>query len=105
MNVYDFSKIDFNSPFFLSLPASDRYNILNAARLRSRLRMGYSKEQLDTMFPDRMAFSRFQIDRVKERNELTQRLMNLNGMNGEDAMFGINDGGVWLVRKGRSMCL
>lgn len=81
INVYDFSKIDFDSPFFVSLPASDRYNILNAARLRSRLRMGYSKEQLDTMFPDRMAFSKFQIERVRERNDLTQRLMNLNGMN------------------------
>jgi DNA excision repair protein ERCC-5 len=85
INLYDFSKIDFDSPFFLSLPATDRYNILNAARLRSRLRMGYSKEQLDTMFPDRMAFSKFQIDRVAERNDLTQRLMNLNGMNGEEA--------------------
>ncbi|CAG8123724.1 unnamed protein product [Penicillium olsonii] len=87
INLYDFSKIDFDSPFFLSLPATDRYNILNAARLRSRLRMGYSKEQLDTMFPDRMAFSRFQIDRVAERNDLTQRLMNINGMNGEEAFF------------------
>ena len=89
INVYDFSKIDFDSPFFTSLPASDRYNILNAARLRSRLRMGYSKDQLDDMFPDRMAFSKFQIERVTERNELTQRLMNINGMN-EDAMFGVN---------------
>ena len=80
INLYDFSKIDFESPFFLSLPPGDRYNILNAARLRSRLRMGYSKDQLDDMFPDRMAFSRFQIERVKERNELTQRLMHLNGM-------------------------
>ena len=105
VNVYDFSKIDFNSPFFLSLPASDRYNILNAARLRSRLRMGYSKEQLDTMFPDRMAFSRFQIDRVKERNELTQRLMNLNGMNGEDAMNGINNGGRVAGEKGKEYVL
>ncbi|KAJ5574390.1 DNA excision repair protein Rad2 [Penicillium hispanicum] len=87
INLYDFSKIDFDSPFFLSLPATDRYNILNAARLRSRLRMGYSKEQLDTMFPDRMAFSKFQIDRVKERNDLTQRLMNINGMNGEEAFY------------------
>lgn len=85
INLYDFSKIDFDSPFFLSLPASDRYNILNAARLRSRLRMGYSKEQLDTMFQDRMAFSKFQIERVTERNDLTQRLMNINGMNGEEA--------------------
>ena len=105
VNVYDFSKIDFNSPFFMSLPASDRYNILNAARLRSRLRMGYSKEQLDTMFPDRMAFSRFQIDRVRERNELTQRLMNINGMNGEDAMFGNKDGGRVAGEKGKEYVL
>ncbi|KAL4941396.1 hypothetical protein BDV06DRAFT_194554 [Aspergillus oleicola] len=87
INLYDFSKIDFDSSFFLSLPATDRYNILNAARLRSRLRMGYSKEQLDTMFPDRMAFSKFQIERVKERNDLTQRLMNINGMNGDEAFY------------------
>ncbi|CDM33420.1 hypothetical protein DTO013E5_7290 [Penicillium roqueforti] len=87
INLYDFSKIDFDSLFFLSLPATDRYNILNAARLRSRLRMGYSKEQLDTMFPDRMAFSRFQIERVAERNDLTQRLMNINGMNGDEAFY------------------
>lgn len=80
INLYDFSKIDFDSPFFVSLPAGDKYNILNAARLRSRLRMGYSKDQLDGMFPDRMAFSRFQIERVKERNELTQRLMHVSGM-------------------------
>ncbi|CAO2657541.1 Nn.00g036670.m01.CDS01 [Neocucurbitaria sp. VM-36] len=86
INVYDFSKIDFDGHFFQSLPAADRYNILNAARLRSRLRMGHSKEQLDAMFPDRMAFSKFQIERVRERNELTQRLMNLNGMN--DDAFG-----------------
>jgi DNA excision repair protein ERCC-5 len=89
INVYDFSKIDFDSPFFTSLPASDRYNILNAARLRSRLRMGHSKEQLDAMFPDRMAFSRFQIERVAERNNLTQRLMHINSGN-DDLGFGVN---------------
>ncbi|KAK5123357.1 hypothetical protein LTR85_002789 [Meristemomyces frigidus] len=96
INVYDFSKIDYDSPFFTSLPASDRYNILNAARLRSRLRMGHSKEQLDSMFPDRMAFSKFQIDRVTERNELTTRLMNINdgdaafaaGLNGSSRVAG-----------------
>ncbi|KAL8718270.1 MAG: hypothetical protein Q9225_004574 [Loekoesia sp. 1 TL-2023] len=102
INVYDFSKIDFNGPFFQSLPASDRYNILNAARLRSRLRMGYSKEQLDTMFPDRMAFSKFQVERVRERNELTQRLMNINGMNG-DEMF--NGGGRVAGEKGKEYVL
>ncbi|WYZ44351.1 hypothetical protein EsH8_VII_000787 [Colletotrichum jinshuiense] len=84
INLYDFSKIDFDGEFFSSLPAADRYNILNAARLRSRLRMGLSKEQLDDMFPDRMAFSRFQIERVRERNNLTQRLMKEAGMTGLD---------------------
>lgn len=84
VNLYDFSKIDFDGDFFRSLPAADRYNILNAARLRSRLRMGLSKAQLDSMFPDRMAFSRFQIERVKERNRLTQRLMHEIGMTGTD---------------------
>jgi DNA excision repair protein ERCC-5 len=103
INVYDFSKIDYDSPFFTSLPASDRYNILNAARLRSRLRMGHSKEQLDTMFPDRMEFSKFQIERVTERNELTQRLMNINGA--DDMAFGINGVGRVSGEKGREYVL
>lgn len=103
LNVYDFSKIDYDSPFFMSLPASDRYNILNAARLRSRLRMGHSKEQLDTMFPDRMEFSKFQIERVTERNELTQRLMHINGM--DDASFGVNGVGRVSGEKGREYVL
>ncbi|KAM0475053.1 hypothetical protein ACHAPX_007185 [Trichoderma viride] len=90
INLYDFSKIDFDGDFFKSLPPPDRYNILNAARLRSRLRMGLSKEQLDDMFPDRMAFSRFQIERVKERNHLTQRLMYEVGMLGTDLTLSVN---------------
>jgi DNA excision repair protein ERCC-5 len=104
INLYDFSKIDFNGEFFMSLPAVDRYNILNAARLRSRLRMGLSKEQLEEMFPDRMAFSRFQIERVRERNDLTQRLMNLNGMN-DDAMWGVTGSGRIAGEKDREYVL
>ncbi|KAI5864767.1 PIN domain-like protein [Durotheca rogersii] len=92
INLYDFSKIDFEGEFFKSLPPADRYNILNAARIRSRLRMGLSKEQLDGMFPDRMAFSRFQIERVRERNKLTQRLMHEVGMTGTDLTLGANGG-------------
>ncbi|KKA29164.1 hypothetical protein TD95_004031 [Thielaviopsis punctulata] len=84
INLYDFSNIDFDGDFFKSLPPADRYYILNAARLRSRLRMGLSKEQLEVMFPNRMDFSRFQIERVKERNNLTQRLMKELGMSGLD---------------------
>ncbi|KAK3996127.1 hypothetical protein QBC44DRAFT_157958 [Cladorrhinum sp. PSN332] len=88
INLYDFSKIDFDGDFFKSLPPADRYNILNAARLRSRLRMGLSKEQLNVMFPNRMDFSRFQIERVRERNNLTQRLMQEMGMTGLDLTIG-----------------
>lgn len=91
VNLYDFSKIDFDGEFFKSLPPADRYNILNAARLRSRLRMGLSKEQLDVMFPNRMDFSRFQVERVQERNRLTQRLMAELKMTGLDLT--INGGG------------
>ncbi|KAJ4397267.1 DNA repair protein rad2 [Gnomoniopsis smithogilvyi] len=91
VNLYDFSKIDFDGEFFKSLPPADRYNILNAARLRSRLRLGLSKEQLDAMFPNRMDFSRFQIERVQERNRLTQRLMLEQKMTGLDLT--INGGG------------
>ncbi|KAI9642588.1 DNA repair protein rad2 [Ciborinia camelliae] len=105
VNLYDFSKIDFNGEFFMSLPAGDRYNILNAARLRSRLRMGLSKEQLEEMFPDRMAFSKFQIERVRERNDLTQRLMNLNGMNSDGNMFGITGTGRIAGDRGREYVL
>ncbi|KAI1202759.1 PIN domain-like protein [Nemania serpens] len=90
INLYDFSKIDFEGEFFKSLPPADRYNILNAARIRSRLRMGLSMQQLDGMFPDRMAFSRFQIERVRERNKLTQRLMQEAGMTGTDLTLGVN---------------
>ncbi|BFZ63168.1 DNA repair protein rad2 [Saitoella coloradoensis] len=81
ITLYDFSKIDFDGEFFTSLPVADQYNIINAARLRSRLRMGLAKEQLSEMFPNRLEFSKFQIERVKERNDLTQRLFNINGMN------------------------
>jgi len=65
--------------------------------------MGHSKEQLDTMFPDRMAFSKFQIERVTERNELTQRLMNINGA--DDMAFGINGVGRVSGEKGREYVL
>ena len=88
VSFYDFAKIDFDGPFFMSLPAADRYNILNTERLRSRLRMGYSKEQLDGMYPQRMDFSKFQVARAVQRNELTQRLMNVNGMNKDQ--FNVN---------------
>ncbi|KAI5809845.1 DNA-repair protein rad13 [Peziza echinospora] len=106
VNLYDFSKIDFSSPFFLSLPINDQYAILSAARLRSRLRMGLSKDQLSTMFPNRLDFSKFQIERVRERNELTQRLMNLNGMNaGGDTYEAIYGSGRVAGEKGREYVL
>ncbi|KAK9477201.1 hypothetical protein V1514DRAFT_358616 [Lipomyces japonicus] len=86
IGLYDTTSIDFSSPEFNSLPINIQYQLLNTARLRSRLRMGYSKEQLDQLFTDRLEFSKFQIARVKERNMLTQKLMNLNGMSEDLSM-------------------
>jgi DNA excision repair protein ERCC-5 len=76
----DFSSIDFNGDLFKSLPKAEQYSLRNAARLKSRQRMGFSKEALDEMYPNRMDFSKRQIERVIERNELTQGLMKLAGM-------------------------
>jgi DNA excision repair protein ERCC-5 len=105
INLYDFSKIDFDGMFFQSLPPADQYNILNAARLRSRLRMGYSKDQLDSMFPDRMAFSKFQIERVQERNGLTQRLFRLQGLNEDGTLTMMDGSGRIAGEKGREYVL
>lgn len=59
--------------------------------MRSRLRLGYTKEQLEELFPDRLEFSRFQIDRVAQRNYLTQKLMNMVGME-DDGTLGVESG-------------
>lgn len=76
----DLDSINPASKEFERLPKSTQYMILSALRLKSRLRMGYTKEQLEEIFPDSMDFSRFQIEMVKKRNFFTQRLMNVTGM-------------------------
>ncbi|EMR08641.1 hypothetical protein PNEG_03117 [Pneumocystis murina B123] len=86
LNSLDFSKIDYDSDFFKSLLPADQYNILNIARLRSRLRMGLRADELMTMFSNSMEFSKFQITKVKERNDLTQRLLNFNEINKAGAL-------------------
>ncbi|SCU86548.1 LANO_0C08372g1_1 [Lachancea nothofagi CBS 11611] len=72
----DLDSVNPASKDFDELPKSTQYMILSALRLKSRLRMGYSKEQLENIFPDSMDFSKFQIDMVKRRNFFTQKLMN-----------------------------
>lgn len=58
------------------------------------------------MFPNRLDFSRFQIERVRERNELTQRLMTLVGMNtGGDSFEAIYGAGRIAGEKGREYML
>ncbi|SCU98557.1 LAMI_0F15258g1_1 [Lachancea mirantina] len=76
----DLDTINPASKEFDELPSSTQYMILSALRLKSRLRMGYSKEQLENIYPDSMDFSKFQIDMVKRRNFFTQKLMNVTGM-------------------------
>lgn len=80
----DLDRIDPKSQEFAELPLAKQYVILSHLRLRSRLRMGYTKEQLQNLFPQSMDFSKFQIQMVQKRNYLTQRLMNATGMDGKD---------------------
>lgn len=79
----DLDNIDPQSKEFERLPLSTQYIVLSHLRLRSRLRMGYSKEQLQSLFPDPMEFSKFQIKMVQKRNFFTQKVMNVTGMDGD----------------------
>lgn len=72
--------VDPSSKEFTELPLATQYMILSHLRLRSRLRLGYSKDQLEGLFPNSKDFSKFQIDQVKKRNFYTQRLMTVSGM-------------------------
>ncbi|AAS53504.1 AFR133Cp [Eremothecium gossypii ATCC 10895] len=76
----DLESINPASKEFDELPNATQYLILSTLRLRSRLRMGYTKEQLEEIFKDSMDFSRFQIEMVKKRNFYTQKLMNTTGV-------------------------
>lgn len=75
----DLDSIDPTSEAFEELPKNLQYQLLSSLRMKSRLRMGYSKEQLENVFPDSLDFSRFQIDMVKRRNYYTQRIINMTG--------------------------
>ena len=76
----DLDSINPQSEEFEELPKALQYQILTKLRLRSRLRMGYTKEQLEAIFPNSLDFSKFQIDMVKRRNFFTQKLINITGM-------------------------
>lgn len=76
----DIETVDPRSTEFAELPMATQYMILSHLRLKSRLRMGYTKDQLEGIFPDSKDFSRFQIEQVQKRNFYTQRLMNVSGM-------------------------
>ncbi|OBA26247.1 PIN domain-like protein [Hanseniaspora valbyensis NRRL Y-1626] len=78
----DLESVNPASEDFNSLPKSTQYMILYALRTKSRLRMGYSVEQLRAMFPDPQEFSRFQIEMVKRRNFFSQKLLDSTGLHG-----------------------
>lgn len=78
----DLESINPASQEFNNLPKSTQYMILYALRSKSRLRMGYSIEQLKAMFPDPVEFSKFQIEMVKRRNFFSQKLLDSTGKHG-----------------------
>ncbi|CCE64334.1 hypothetical protein TPHA_0H01260 [Tetrapisispora phaffii CBS 4417] len=71
----DLETINPASKEFEELPVATQYMILTNLRLKSRLRLGYTKEQLENIFPTSMQFSKFQIDMVRRRNFFTQKLL------------------------------
>ncbi|GEQ68141.1 hypothetical protein JCM33374_g1808 [Metschnikowia sp. JCM 33374] len=75
--------VDPSSAEFSELPMATQYMILSHLRLRSRLRLGYSKDQLEDLFPNSRDFSKFQIQQVQKRNYYTQKLMTVSGMGEE----------------------
>lgn len=79
----DINSVDPKSPEFAELPMSTQYTILSHLRLKSRLRMGFTKEQLEDIFSNSMDFSKFQIQQVQKRNFFTQKLMDVSGMGDE----------------------
>lgn len=76
----DLESINPASQEFEELPKAVQYQILSKLRLKSRLRMGYTKEQLQSVFPNGLDFSKFQIDMVRRRNFYTQKIINVTGM-------------------------
>lgn len=85
LDEVDLDNIDPQSAEFSRLPLSTQYIVLSHLRLRSRLRMGYTKDQLQEMFSDPMEFSKFQIQMVQKRNYLTQKIINATGMDDTDS--------------------
>ena len=83
LDEIDLDNINPQSKEFTNLPLSTQYIVLSHLRLRSRLRMGYTKTQLQKLFPDPMEFSKFQIKMVQKRNYFTQKIMNVTGMDGD----------------------
>lgn len=79
----DINHVDPKSSEFANLPMATQYMILSHLRLKSRLRMGYTKDQLQEIFNSSMDFSKFQIQQVQRRNFYTQKLMDISGMGDE----------------------
>lgn len=77
IRVEDF---DVNSPEFQGLPQEVKYEIINDLRLRSR---GSNHHRLQTMLAaskTALDFSKAQIANLKTRNELTQQMWGLAGI-------------------------
>lgn len=79
----DINTIDPNLAEFAALSKETQYMVLSHLRLKSRLRMGYRKEDLEDLFPNLLDFSRFQIKQVQKRNFYTQKLMEAAGMDND----------------------
>ena len=71
------NEIDPKSKEFEALPIATQYMILSHLRLKSRLRMGYRKEQLEELFPNSMDSQSFKYNKFKEETFIHK----INGCN------------------------
>ena len=65
------------------MPIATQYMILSHLRLKSRLRMGYRKEQLEELFPNSMDSQSFKYNKFKEETFIHK--INGCNRNGADA--------------------
>ncbi|KAI8983822.1 hypothetical protein BDB01DRAFT_117211 [Pilobolus umbonatus] len=76
------SELNIDSETFSALPAEMQYEIIQDLKLKSRQTSWARLEEIIRNSPTALDFSKHQIKQLKHRNEMTQRVMQMNNMAG-----------------------
>jgi DNA excision repair protein ERCC-5 len=71
-------EMDIDSEVFHALPTEVQYEVISEMKLRSRQTSWERLEEMMRMAPTAMDFSRLQVQGAIRRNDLTQKLLNVN---------------------------